>query len=152
MPHGRWDLSSPTRDGTSVPWIRRQILNHLDQQGSPLQLNQVDPLQVNQGPFFASPRAQLPIIPLPVVTTDNQSLALQSRLPNTFDPQRRGRKKTFDVQNIWDQPLERWQCTVVVRRVRFRIDAGFDSWLLYLFSDVISRLVLNFAEPSQLHL
>ena len=147
-----WNLSPPTRNRTWVPWIRRQILNHLDQRGSPLQLNQVNPLQVNQGPFFASPKAQLPIISLPIVTTDKQSLALQSTLPNAFDLQRRGQKKTFDVQNIWDQPLERWQCAIVVRSVSFRTDDGFDSWLLYLFSDVVSGLVPNFAGTSQSHL
>ena len=28
LPHGMWDLSSPTRDQTCVPCIGRQILNH----------------------------------------------------------------------------------------------------------------------------
>ena len=28
LPHGMWNLGSPTRDGTYVPCIGRQILNH----------------------------------------------------------------------------------------------------------------------------
>ena len=39
LPRGMWDLSSPTRDRTSVPLIRRQTLNHWTTREVPLILN-----------------------------------------------------------------------------------------------------------------
>ena len=36
LPHGRWDLSSQTRDQTHVPCIGRQILNHWTTKEVPL--------------------------------------------------------------------------------------------------------------------
>ena len=35
LPHGMWDLSSPTRDRTHVPCIGRWILNHWTTRGVP---------------------------------------------------------------------------------------------------------------------